>query len=127
MGQSIVKIKDKYLVWSSVVDAPITYGMTRAAVLAWLRDEHGRSSFDYWQRAVAETDADPAEKIKDAIIGNRAGKNEQPINADGVYRRYVELRCGDRGPDSPDDLPEHIIRIDWDANDGCTEAKDWGF
>ncbi len=47
MGQCIVKVapdEDRYVVWSSIVDAPVSYSCTREQVLAWaaVEDWHER-------------------------------------------------------------------------------------
>ena len=46
MGQCIVKVApdvDRYVVWSSVVDAPVSYSCTREQVLQWaVEDWHER-------------------------------------------------------------------------------------
>ena len=103
MANSICKIRDRYLVWSSIVDAPITPGMTRAEVLQWLLEEFGRANYSHWFRAVDEATGEP-----DSFCCNRAGKDERRLNIDGVWRRYVELACCSRGRNSPDDLPCHL-------------------
>ena len=46
MGKFIVRLDTdqgpRYAVWSSIVDAPVTYGMTRDKFERWYRREHGR-------------------------------------------------------------------------------------
>lgn len=42
MGQCIVKVApdvDRYVVWSSVVDAPVSYSCTRVQAVAWAVEE----------------------------------------------------------------------------------------
>lgn len=42
MGQCIVKVApdvDRYVVWSSIVDAPVSYSCTREQALAWAVEE----------------------------------------------------------------------------------------
>jgi hypothetical protein len=45
MGQTIVKLKhegqDYYLLWSSIVDAPVTYGLSLEELEDYLREEEG--------------------------------------------------------------------------------------
>lgn len=50
MGRCIVKIRDRdqdwYLEWSSVVDAPITYGMTLDELRQYIREEYGNEGLE---------------------------------------------------------------------------------
>lgn len=42
MGQCIVKVApdvDRYVIWSSIVDAPVSYSCTREQALAWVIEE----------------------------------------------------------------------------------------
>ena len=47
MGHSIVRQivegKEMYLVWSSIVDAPITYGCTMKQLKKFWKEEYGRT------------------------------------------------------------------------------------
>ena len=92
MGRAIVKIKDKYFVWSSIVDAPITYGMTVAELKAWHKLEYGKS-VDVEQRLkrVEErgTSYIDCRSVEEVIRMNRAGDNETCLTADEIYEKYV--------------------------------------
>jgi hypothetical protein len=45
MGQYLVKLdEDFYVEWSTVVDAPTTYGMSREEMRQWLIEEYGRAN-----------------------------------------------------------------------------------
>lgn len=45
MGRYILKIKDHYLEWSTVVDAPVTFGMLLPEFKEYYRDEYGRDGY----------------------------------------------------------------------------------
>ena len=121
MGHTVYKVKnkhneDKYLVWSSVVDAPVTYGLSKGDLLRHFLEEYGRANFDDWVRRV-----DNAKPLtEDDIICNHAGKNEARINLAGIQRRYVDL--GDEednrttcpstsGPDAEDEEAEPLTMV----------------
>jgi hypothetical protein len=58
MGQAIVKCardRDLYLIWSSVVDAPVWVG-NRAELAEYLRDEHGRAGWAESERSMDRAD-----------------------------------------------------------------------
>ena len=47
MGHCIIQLGEYYLVWSSIVDAPITYGLTEYGLRCWLEQEWGREGLHY--------------------------------------------------------------------------------
>lgn len=42
MGHFICHHKDRFFMWSSVVDAPITFGLSRNEFTSWYRAEYGK-------------------------------------------------------------------------------------
>lgn len=56
MPKFIVKIAGKYLEWSTIVDAPSTYGMTLEQFKAYYRDEYGRLSMRELEERLARVE-----------------------------------------------------------------------
>jgi len=95
MGRVIIKIKDRYFIWSSVVDAPITYGTDLEGLKEWVKFEHGEQGLrDLTERLervdTFGTSSEYGYPIEDLIRGNRAGENETTITLDEIYERYTE-------------------------------------
>ena len=88
---------ERYLEWSTVVDSPVTYGMTFDEFLAYYRDEYGASSMDGLlgehgrMSRVREngTSERGATSVHDTIAHNRAGEDETHLDYDGIWQQYV--------------------------------------
>ncbi len=78
MGRVFIKIKDKYFIWSSVVDAPVSKGMDLDETK--IMQDAGQCQV-FWEGPLDEM-----------IAANRAGKNEETLTADEIYERfYTEI------------------------------------
>ncbi len=101
MPQYILKMssegRDFYLEWSTVVDAPVTYGMPLEEFKEYYRQEYGQEGFDdqVMQRLsqrlerVERTGCSAHGKDIDTILlGNRAGENETELTKSEIFRRY---------------------------------------
>ena len=95
MPRYTVKIKDRYFHWSTIVDAPITDGMSREEFCAWYLKEYGvnhrfKNMMDLLEKypAVNGNAVVMAETMEDAISGNRAGENGEYLTADEIYEQY---------------------------------------
>jgi hypothetical protein len=93
MGRTIIKIKDYYLEYSSIVDAPITFGMTRKEFEQYYRDEYGRNGhldFESRMRRVDKTGTSSYRELspEDVIMCNRAGPNECELTIDEIFIAY---------------------------------------
>lgn len=101
MGRSIVKLGDYYLMWSTVVDAPVTYGMKLDEFKEWYLKEHGRQAWEGRLDRVEEKGTSAHdEDIESLLSGNRAGDDEGELTLDELYRKFC-LREGD-GEDEDD-------------------------
>lgn len=91
MSRAIVKIKDKYFIWSSIVDAPITYGLTLDQLKEWHKEEYGRS-VDIEERLERVekygTSLQRFTNVEKLIRLNRAGDNEEQLTLDEIYEKY---------------------------------------
>jgi hypothetical protein len=99
MGNPIVKLGGKYLVWSTIVDAPVSYGMTLAELETYVREEDGRRGVDELGRRlqrVAEkgTSSFDDKDADDTIWLNRAGPDETPLHREEIIEFYVRKRTG---------------------------------
>jgi len=111
MARYIIKLPcdgtDYYLLWSSVADAPITYGMTLSEFREYYSHENGHSesimaNLDRRMERVAESgtsDAlcrDPVEKW---TACNRAGENEEQLTFDEIVEQWVRQPRLEKGGD----------------------------
>lgn len=99
MGRYIIKLidpetqKEFYLEWSTIVDAPVTYGMTLEEFKQYYLEEYGRSSMDALEFRLARvnnygTSSVKGKSLKEMIIGNRAGPNEETLTMEGILDTY---------------------------------------
>lgn len=91
MGRYLIQIKDKFLEWSTVVDAPITYGMTMEELEAYIKETYGTVGLrDLPERLerVKKTGCSANMSVAELISGNRAGKNEGKLTKKQIYEQY---------------------------------------
>lgn len=93
MGEFIVKLREHYLVWSTIIDAPITNGGTLEELKAWIREEYGTRGMEQLPERLARVEAKGTSSHRDnsaesAIWLNRAGPNESTLTIEGIYRHY---------------------------------------
>lgn len=103
MARTIIKLSEGeqswYLEFSSVVDAPVTDGMSLEEFKEYYRDEYGRSSMEEMEKRLAEVEAkgtssrmyDSAEAV---LRYNRAGVNETQLTIQQIIDHYCK-RIGD--------------------------------
>ncbi len=101
MGRCIVKLDGHYLEWSSVVDAPVTHGMSRVEFEAYVRDEYGAQGLRDLPARLARADETGTstarrESADETIWLNRAGKGETWLTRSQFVDYYVTRRG--RGP-----------------------------
>lgn len=94
MPRYIIKIKDKYFEWSTIVDAPVTYGMSLDEFRSYYRQEYGDSSMSTLDERLVRvenkgTSSMMHDSLKDCISYNRAGDNEKNISIKSIYSRYA--------------------------------------
>lgn len=102
MGTYIIKLADHYLEWSSVVDAPVTNGMTLDEYKEFYRDEYGRANFESVMsdgfaarmKRVEErgTSAFDDKTVEDTIWLNRAGPKEKPLHKEEIIEFYIRRK-----------------------------------
>jgi len=93
MGRITIKIKDYYLEWSTVVDAPITEGMKLDAFKEWYKQEYGNSGLEKLnenlkiinEKGIGSRCYDTVDEF---ISFNRAGPKESCLSKDEIYSAY---------------------------------------
>lgn len=115
MGKFIVKIRDMYLEWSTIVDAPTTFGMTLNDFKKYYRQmygEDGAKNLDSRLARVAEHGSSalpPCYWMPDLLVGNRAGPDESTLTSKEIYQAYClrkPIRDGWLVPDARDKKAE---------------------
>ena len=97
MGKYIVKLEGKYLEWSTIVDAPITFGMTLEEFRKYYKDEWGRQGMNDLDRRLVRveekgTSAFDSESAEDTILLNRAGPKEKSLHHEEIIEFYCRRR-----------------------------------
>lgn len=93
MGQFIVKLREHYLVWSTIVDAPITNGMNEKQLTRWMRSRYGSEGIKELPERLARVEAKGTsamneESAESTIWLNRAGPDESTLTIVGIYHHY---------------------------------------
>jgi hypothetical protein len=87
VSRVIIKLEGKYLEWSTVADAPTTFGMSREDCIALLKDAPDAA------RRLARADSTGTSAVDvslDALLeGNRAGPNETCLSRAELLEFYV--------------------------------------
>ena len=106
MPRYIIKLKDQYLEWSTVVDAPITTGMTLKAFKIYYQIKYGNSQAKYLDERLTRVErmgtshlCASNESLHLMLSYNRAGKNETTLTADQIYDFYCVRQCEGSKPE----------------------------
>lgn len=96
MATYIVKLGNFYLEWSTIIDAPITLGMTLDQFKRYYKEEYGNYRFEqlpYRLERVEEYGTSQQGKVspEDLIVGNCAGPNETELNIQELFDNYCSL------------------------------------
>lgn len=101
MARFVIKLQDQkntwYLVWSTVVDAPITIGMTSGELRKWWKKEYGdHELIDFDARIMPHVKAYGHSatyhkgSVEDLITPNRAGPEESNIGISEIINHYCK-------------------------------------
>lgn len=93
MGSCIVKLGGKYLEWSTMVDAPVTRGLTRKELrehIRWRYGEEGLRRLPARLKLVESRGTSMTRHtcVEDTVRFNRAGKNEQCLTVEQLIEKY---------------------------------------
>ena len=92
--------KDYYLEWSTVVDAPVTYGCSLEEFKEYYKQQNGENGMRELEERLKRveetgTSAHPPFGDIDSILEyNRAGEGEKSINKEGILDRYCRNHLG---------------------------------
>lgn len=88
MGRMICHYDGLFFEWSSIVDAPVTRGMTREQYEEYYAFRHGDNLSERMGRALATgTSSVHYESLEDLIRGNRAGPGETEATFEEIIRQ----------------------------------------
>lgn len=98
MGRAIVKVGEgEYLIWSSVVDAPVSWITDREGIRERVRFEFGESgvrgidrSFDRADERGHSGPPNYGANAEEFVRGNRAGDGETELTLDEIRDAYRE-------------------------------------
>lgn len=101
MGHYIIKIEDYYLEWSTIVDAPITFGMKLEDFVDYYAQWYGESSISGLDDRLARVEKNGTSSmigktLDELISGNRAGPDKSCLTKDELYQAWC-LRKPIRG------------------------------
>jgi len=93
LSQGIIKIKDKYFVWSTVIDAPIKKGMTGDELKKYIKNEQGSEGIRELPERLKEVEKTgtsffPDKSLRATIAFNRAGDNDEYLTEEEIYLKY---------------------------------------
>lgn len=98
MPRFICKITDNdqswYLEWSTVVDAPVTYGMTLEEFKEYYKDEYGRQGMGDLDKRLERVEAKGTSSLmhdsaEDVMDWNRAGKDGSSLSR----QQLIDVYC----------------------------------
>lgn len=93
MGRCLIKIKDLYFEWSTVVDAPVTYGMTLEELKTYVKEKRGTEGLAELPSELENIERQGTScytnyTLKELLHHNAAGENEKSISINAIYERY---------------------------------------
>lgn len=132
MGRCLIEVAGKYLEWSTVVDAPVTYGMTEDELRDYYAREYGGEAVrrlpETLERVRARgTSSYVSRSREETIARNRAGENGEEISLSEIARRYCGESPGDRRDDRrEEERPPEEKPVRHDApDDSAVPPDDW--
>lgn len=93
MGRSFVRHvmpdgEHRYLIWSSIVDAPITYGATLEQIRNYWKEEHGRRGLEDLDRDIFNNPDSWWTDLREVSGANRAGEGETKLTDEQIVKHY---------------------------------------
>lgn len=97
MPRYIIKLQDKdnvwYMEWSSIVDAPVTYGMSLEEFKQHYQEEYGARGMAELETRLKRVEATGTssllhESLDRMLVCNRAGPNEKCISKEEIIERF---------------------------------------
>jgi hypothetical protein len=97
MPRFVLCIEDQgerwFLPWSTIVDAPVAYGMSEEDYRRWFEGEYGRTALfsldDHIRRAKESGCSMFGETLESALIGNRAGPDKSEATLSEIVAAFI--------------------------------------
>lgn len=110
MARSIIKLNGYYFEFSSIVDSPVTFGMTLDEFKQYYRDEYGANGIRDLEGRLKRVEAKGTssyldESAESQLSFNRAGPDEAQLTVDEIFDAYC-LRKPIRGGWIPKEAEE---------------------
>jgi len=95
MPKGLIKIKDLYLEWSTIVDAPVSFGMTLIELKEYIKDRYGQEGLLELPTRLERLEDKGTSFLddvsaEDTVAGNRSGEGEACLTLDEIYDRYCQ-------------------------------------
>lgn len=90
--------KDYYLEWSTIVDAPVTFGMELGEFREYCRHEYGQNGLRDFDERIARANEKgisaypPFDDMNSYFRYNRAGGNETTLTKEQIIEKYCIQR-----------------------------------
>lgn len=124
MGRPVVKLADKFVEWSTVVDAPVSWAMTRAEAAEQFGEERVASA-ELYGHSLVDNDGNPASGYEDGFAAfNRAGPEEECLTVDAVLRRFESAEAYEKFELNRDDIQPHLTSAMRQRPDGSWEHSE---
>jgi hypothetical protein len=103
MPQHIIKLNDDrdkkeyYLIWSTIVDAPVTYGMSLNELKNWYKQQYGQNGMIELEGRLERVEKfgisayPPFNVIENYFSFNRAGEDESVLDKNGIIEKYCRV------------------------------------
>lgn len=88
MSKLIIEHKGYYLIWSSVVDAPVAVCDSEDELLAYWKEEYGSQGLRLIMNEKKVHGHIHTRSLEYVSVANRAGPNEQTLTDEEIYRAY---------------------------------------
>lgn len=96
MPRYIIKLNEQYLEWSTIVDAPVTRGMTLEDFKIYYLKSYGELALSELKKRLERveskgTSSQIYESLDALIEGNRAGEDESELTKQEIIDKYCRL------------------------------------
>ena len=96
MGRYLIKLENYFLEWSTVVDAPVSFGMSLDELKEYIKAEYGNEGMimlpERLQRIEKTGTSAIGYNVNQVIQGNRAGPKESKLTKKEIYEAYCQQK-----------------------------------
>ena len=85
--------KARYLIWSTIVDAPISYGLGLKEFTTFYHNEYGNAGMFELEARMKRVEANGTScmlgtTVEELTCGNRAGQNEKELTYEQIWKEF---------------------------------------